>query len=164
MDDPFYEEKGASKAKRNAIFEIIPRQVIISEYKRWKASKQSGKQPEPPSAEAIAKAIPRGKGKASDNAPPTTGNNPQVPKPEETSNLSAEVKKLVWLHKKDEGGERKMNDTDLVGYAKIFKDGKELCPLLHETIQSHESSFLLEGWIYTEDEEAGLYYKKKEVT
>ena len=67
IDDPYYDEKASSKAKRNGIRECIPEQAINAEYKRWKAQKQSGKWPEPPSAEAVANAVPRGKSKATES-------------------------------------------------------------------------------------------------
>ncbi len=69
VDDPYCDEKVASKSKRNAIRECIPEQAIKGEYLRWKEQKNLGKWPEPPSAEGIANAVRRGKGKAVETKP-----------------------------------------------------------------------------------------------
>jgi hypothetical protein len=140
----------ASKAERNALRKHIPETAIKAAYRSWQGSKK-------PTPETARNVTPL------ENARAQTKKGPDVLGSAESQKLLAEMKgKIVWLHKLDDGGERKMNETDLVGYAKIFKNGSEICPLLHETIQSHNGAFLLDGFLYTEEEEAGLYHKVKE--
>ncbi len=122
VDDPYYDEKASSKAKRNGIRECIPEQVITAEYKRWKAQKQSGKWPEPPSAEAVANAVPRGKGKASESKPDRAQ---QTPSPNNTASLAPfDISKLDWYTKDEKGKNRKWQQNDSWGFANVEFSGQ----------------------------------------
>ena len=128
VPDPFYDEKAASKAKRNAIHEIIPEQVLKAEYQRWKEQKAKGKWPDPPSASAVAKAIPRGKGKASDSAAPVTNPAEASEKQQQATQIKQQdplnIEIFQWYAKGLDGKNRPWKKGDDWGFCNVEFNGE----------------------------------------
>ena len=158
IDDPYYDEKASSKAKRNGIRECIPEQVINAEYKRWKAQKQSGKWPEPPSAEAVANAIPRGKGNASEpkpEAPPV-----QKSKSSESTPVSAlyDISKYAWYY--GEGKEtRGWKTGDEWGWCN--SEYVESAKPLIKAIQENNGALIIDGEMISFDKAKGHLLRRR---